>query len=107
MAKTNYALTTVDNPHNPFENFVLWWDCDMLNGHRTSSKLANEAMTSPELSDEENDAEMQRAMDKIIAEDPTNLYVRVTESDFEGGRWLREVYQSPSRIEKGGIGGSA
>lgn len=105
MATKNYALTTVDNPHNPFENFPKWYDSDVLLGHYTTNKLANRAMTSEELTEDENNDEMMSALDQIIADDPLNLYVKVTEDDYKDGKWLKERYQKPPERQKEGIGG--
>ena len=33
-------LTTVDNPHSPFDEFGAWYTFDLQQGYRTSELLA-------------------------------------------------------------------
>ena len=76
MAKC--ALTTFDNPYDPFEEFDSWYqfDCDM--NYYSSQYLDRIARTSSQLTDEENEAEIERAIDEIIKLDPFNIYKKVT-----------------------------
>lgn len=80
MAK-QFALTTADNPYNPFEDFNRWWLFDVGHGYGTCSYLARIALTSDALSDEENEHEIERAIDEIIKYDPSNLYLKVSNED--------------------------
>jgi len=77
MAK-RYALTTIDNPHDPFTNFIEWFMCDEELGHHSISLLGRIAKTSDELSDEENNEEIRRAIKEIIANDYEGIYTMVT-----------------------------
>ena len=76
MAK-EYRLTTVDNPYDPFEQFTSWFLFDEEKGYHTTSYLGRVAMTSSQLSDEENNAEIERAIDEIIKYDFQNIYRKV------------------------------
>ncbi|NBK18180.1 hypothetical protein HLY09_25515 [Enterocloster bolteae] len=71
------ALTTVDNPYNPFEQFTSWFLFDEEKGYHSSSYLGRIARTSDQLSDEENNQEIERAIDEIIKYDFTNIYRKV------------------------------
>ena len=73
------ALTTVDNPYNPFEQFTSWFLFDEEKGYHSSSYLGRIARTSDQLSDEENNQEIERAIDEIIKYDFTNIYRKVTQ----------------------------
>ena len=73
------ALTTVDNPYNPFEQFLSWFLFDEEKGYHSTSYLGRIARTSDELSDEENNREIERAIDEIIKYDFTNTYRKVKE----------------------------
>ena len=73
------ALTTVDNPYNPFEQFTSWFLFDEEKGYHSSSYLGRIARTSDQLSDEENNQEIERAIDEIIKYDFTNTYRKVKE----------------------------
>lgn len=70
-------LTTVDNPYDPFDQFDEWFNYDMDLGYNSSAYLARIAFTSDQLSDKENEREIERAIDEIIKYDPFNLYVKV------------------------------
>jgi len=61
-----FALTTKDNPFNPFDDFANWLAFDHRKGYNTSEYLARIAVTSDELSDEENEKEIEAAIDEII-----------------------------------------
>lgn len=77
MAKC--ALTTVDNPFDPFDQFLSWFRYDQDKGYNSCSYLDRIARTSDQLSDEENEQEIERAIDEIIKYDPTNIYKKVYE----------------------------
>ena len=77
MAKC--ALTTVDNPFDPFDQFLSWFRYDQDKGYNSCSYLDRIARTSDQLSDEENEQEIERAIDEIIKYDPTNIYKKVFE----------------------------
>lgn len=75
--KTKVALTTIDNPFNPFEEFDSWFLFDEEKGYRSCAYLGRIARTSDELSDEENEIEIERAIDEIIKYDFMNIYKKV------------------------------
>ena len=77
MAKA-YALTTFDNPFDPFEQFDSWFMFDVEKGYNSCGYLARIAKTSDTFSDEENNAEIERAIDEIILYDFLNIYKKVT-----------------------------
>ena len=79
----SYALTTFDNPYNPFEQFDEWFLYDVEKGYNTCSHLARIALTSDELTDEENNQESLRAIDEIVRYDFLNIYKKVKKSDYE------------------------
>lgn len=64
---TQYALTTFDNPYDPFDDFDRWMLFDEEKGYGTMSYLGRIARTSDELTDEENNKEVERAIDEIIS----------------------------------------
>ena len=74
---TEYMLTTVDNPYDPFDQFDDWYQFDMDKGYGSCSYLDRIARTSDQLSDEENNQEIERAIDEIIRYDFMNIYKKV------------------------------
>lgn len=71
------ALTTFDNPFDPFEQFASWFLFDVEKGYNSCSYLARIARTSDQLSEEENNQEIERAIDEIIKYDFMNIYKKV------------------------------
>lgn len=75
--KRAVALTTVDNPFDYFTQFRSWFSFDESAGYHTTGYLARVALTSDQFSDEENNREIERAIDEIIKYDPFNIYKKV------------------------------
>ena len=76
-----FALTTFDNPFDPFEQFTSWFNFDEEKGYHSTSYLGRIARTSDALSDEENNQEIERAIDEIIKYDFMNIYTKVRKED--------------------------
>lgn len=74
---TYCALTTFDNPFDPFEQFSSWFLFDVEKGYNSCSYLGRIARTSDQLSEEENNLEIERAIDEIIKYDFMNIYKKV------------------------------
>ena len=72
-----YRLTTFDNPFDPFEQFTSWFLYDEEKGYHTCAYLGRIARTSDALTDEENELEIERAIDEIIKYDFRNVYKKV------------------------------
>lgn len=79
LANLDYevAITTVDNPYDPFDQFENWILFDNLKGYSTCSYLSRIAKTSSQLSPAENNREIERAIDEIIAIDPFGIYKKI------------------------------
>ena len=75
-------LTTFDNPFNPFEDFSSWFLFDVEKGYNSCGLLDRIANFSEQLSEKENDEEMERAIDEIIKNDFMHIYTKVNEEDF-------------------------
>lgn len=70
-------LTTIDNPFDPFDQFDSWLMFDVDKGYNSCSYLDRIAATSDQLSDKENEKEIERAIDEIIKYDFMNIYKKV------------------------------
>jgi len=77
MPTKEYTITTVDNPFDPFDQFDSWYQFDLDHHYDTCGYLARVSHTSDALSDPENDAEIDRAIDEILKYDFQGLYKRV------------------------------
>lgn len=73
-------LTTIDNPFNPFKDFDSWFLFDVEKGYNSCAYLARIAKTSNEFTEQEEDEEIERAIDEIIKYDFMNIYVKVKEN---------------------------
>ena len=74
-------ITTIDNPFSPFKDFDNWFRFDVEKGYHSSAYLARIAKTSDALTDQENDEEIERAIDEIIHYDFMGIYKKVYEKD--------------------------
>jgi hypothetical protein len=72
----DYMLTTIDNPFNPFDEFDRWREFDEYKGYYTCEYLARIAITTDEMSEEEEDYEILRAMDEIIDVNSFGLHAK-------------------------------
>lgn len=70
------ALSTTDNPYNPITEFDSWFRYDQDKGYSSCSYLDRVAITSSALTDEENEREIERAIDEIVFMNG-NLYCKV------------------------------
>jgi hypothetical protein len=74
-------LTTIDNPFNPFMQFDEWYAFDEGKGYHTCSYLARIAITSDELSEEEQDNEIELAIDEVVKLDVLGIYRRIEKDE--------------------------
>ena len=82
---TECRLTTFDNTYDPFEQFTDWFLFDEEKGYHTCGYLGRIARTSDSLSDEENQREVERAIDEIIKYDFRNIYRKTTRAAVLSG----------------------
>ena len=76
------AITTVDNPYDPIDDFRSWFTFDVLKQHNTCDRLARIAFVTDMLSDEEYSSEVERAIDEMIANDPENKYRKIKRAEM-------------------------
>lgn len=72
-----YALSTFDNPWNPFTQFDEWLQFDMEKGYNSCSLLARIAKISLSLGEDENLRIISDAIDEIIANDELDVYIKI------------------------------
>ena len=73
-----HMLTTLDNPFDPFTQFDEWYQYDMNMGYHTMSYLARIVVTSDDLSEADQSAAIEMAIDEIIQENILGIYRKVT-----------------------------
>lgn len=81
--RAKFALTTVDNPYDPFVQYHDWLMFDEQNGYCSNSYLARIANVSPSLSEKENNDEIELAIDQIIKYDFTKMYKKAINPDYK------------------------
>lgn len=74
---TVYALTTIDNPFDPIDDYDKWFAFDHQRGYNSSEYLARIASTSQYLTAEQNEKEIESAIDEIIELNPLQIYKKV------------------------------
>ncbi len=65
-SKKQVFITTADNPYDYFTQFDEWLAYDRVNGYFTLEYLARIVKDAPDLSDEQENEEIESAIDKII-----------------------------------------
>lgn len=71
-------LTTIDNPYDPFDNYDEWFAYDDRMGYHSPSLLARITVTSDELSEEDQQLDIEKAIDEIVKENVLGLFKKVT-----------------------------
>lgn len=78
MSNKKVNITTIDNPFDPFDDFTSWYMFDIEKGYYTCSKLARLSNVTDDMSTIEENNEIERAIDRLIAIDPLDIYRKVT-----------------------------
>lgn len=71
------GITTVDNPYNQFDDFTNWFLYDTEKGYYTSNAVARLTNLTDDMTQLEEDIEVERAIDRLIEIDPFDLYTKV------------------------------
>ena len=72
------AVSTTDNPYNPITDFDNWNALDQQLGYNLASLLGRWVDQSSDLSEEDEEAAIEEAVDKIVALNPTGNCIKVT-----------------------------
>ena len=82
MAETNlptqYMLTTVDNPFDPFTEFEEWHQFDIEAGYNSLAFLDRVAKISPDTSETDQVVGIQDAIDEIVRENVSGMWRKVS-----------------------------
>lgn len=77
MMNREVALTTSDNPYDPFDQFEEWNSFDMSKGYHTLSYLARVCQLSEHQSNFDEVDDIERVIDEIVELNLTGNYVKV------------------------------
>lgn len=75
-------LTTIDNPFNPFDDFTSWFMFDVAKGYNSCSYLGRIAKLTDDMTEQEANAEVERAIDDIIKYDFMGIYKKVRKNTY-------------------------
>ncbi len=75
------ALTTEDNPYDPFDEFEEWFNFDVTQGYNTCAYLARVTTTSTDLTEADQLEATNEAIREIIELNLTGNY-QVVEREF-------------------------
>lgn len=81
--ENEFMLTTIDNPFDPFEQFTSWNLFDIEKGYNTCSRLARFVNFTDDMTQKEENEEVERAIDEIIKYDVLDVYKKVKRSTGE------------------------
>jgi hypothetical protein len=71
------AITTVDNPFHPIDQFKEWFTWDGNANYHTPSLLARLVQSSEELSEADQMVALEDAIDEMLMENVTGMYRKV------------------------------
>lgn len=80
--RTEYLLTTFDNPFDPHTQWDQWYAWDMNAGYNTPGLLARVALTSDELSEADQALAVLDAIDEIVRENVSGMHRKVKAGDL-------------------------
>lgn len=80
---TEYMLTTVDNPYNPFTDFNAWMAFDIRMGYNTAAFLGRIAMVPEDLPEAYQSLAIQSAIDEIVRENVSGMWRKVSRESFD------------------------
>jgi hypothetical protein len=78
---TRSMLSTIDNPHSPFDDFPAWYAYDVSSGYHSTAFLGRIANLSDQLSEADYDLAIDQAIDEIVRENVLGIYIKV-EKEF-------------------------
>lgn len=77
----DYALTTIDNPFDPFTEFDKWFAYDESHGYGSCAYLDRIMKTSDNFSIDDQLKEKERAIDEIVALNLNGKYKKAVRLD--------------------------
>lgn len=75
---TEFMLTTVDNPFDPFTQYDEWYAWDYRAGYHTPGALARQVATSNDMSEADQSSVINDAIDELVNENYLGIYQKVS-----------------------------
>jgi hypothetical protein len=75
--RSEYMLTTVDNPYDPWTQWDEWFAWDQNAGYHTPGLLARIAQGSADLSEADEQLAIQQAIEEIVQENVLGVFRKV------------------------------
>ena len=75
------TVTTIDNPFDPFDDFTSWYMFDIEKGYNSCSRLERLTNFTDDMTEKEENEEIERAVDRLIEIDPLDIYKKVVRED--------------------------
>lgn len=75
---SEHMLTTVDNPFDPFTQWDEWYVYDTSAGYDTVNLLGRIVRYSDDLSEADQNQEIEDAIDEIVRENVSGVHRKVT-----------------------------
>ncbi len=79
---TEYMLTTVDNPFDPFTQYDEWFAYDVKKGYDSTGMLARIAKVSDDLPLNDQSLAIQNAIDEIVKENVSGMWRKVSQDSL-------------------------
>ena len=79
----DYMVTTIDNPWKPFLHYHEWLSYDISHGYNTDQWVYIMTRTSNDLTNEEQQEQVDVGIDRLLELDPYGIFVKVYEDEAE------------------------
>ena len=76
--ETIFMLSTIDNPYNPFDDFLSWRMFDISEGYFSCERLDRLTIFSDDMTQKEINEETERAIDAFIEAEPLGIFIKVS-----------------------------
>lgn len=79
---TEFMLTTIDNPWNPYTHWDEWYAWDQAAGYNTPGLLARLSAYSFDLSDTDQELLIQETIDEIVNQNVSGMYIKISKDEI-------------------------
>lgn len=80
--ETEFMLTTIDNPWNPYTHWDEWYAWDQAAGYDTPGLLARLSGFSFDLSDADQELVIQQTINEIVNRNVSGMYRKISRDEM-------------------------